>query len=123
MGYVARVTQRSGDGGVDVIAHKDTLGFEPLLLRFNVKTLTSNGLPEINQLLGTLEDGEYALFVNLGSYSNQAKSKATNKSRLRLIDGKEIVELIYRYYEDFKPQYRALIPLKQVLFLILVTKF
>ena len=29
-------------------------------------------------------------------------------------DDKEIVELIYRYYEDFKPQYRALIPLKQV---------
>ncbi len=115
MGYVARVTQRSGDGGVDVIAHKDTLGFEPPIIKVQCKkTLISNGLPEINQLLGTLEDGEYALFVNLGSYSNQAKSKATNKSRLRLIDGKEIVELIYRYYEDFKPQYRALIPLKQV---------
>jgi len=115
MGYVARVTQRSGDGGVDIIAHKDTLGFEPPIIKVQCKkTLTSNGLPEINQLLGTLGDGEYALFVNLGSYSNQAKNKSTNKSQLRLIDGKEIVELIYRYYEAFKPQYRALIPLKQV---------
>ncbi|MEG0342972.1 MAG: restriction endonuclease [Acinetobacter sp.] len=115
MGYVARVTPPSGDGGVDIIAHKDTLGFEPPIIKVQCKrTLTTNGLPEINQLLGTLEDGEYALFVNLGSYSNQAKSKSTNKSRLRLIDGKEIVELIYRYYKDFKPQYRALIPLKLV---------
>lgn len=74
MGYVARVTQRSGDGGVDIIAHKDTLGFEPPIIKVQCKkTLTTNGLPEINQLLGTLEDGEYALFVNLGSYSNQAK--------------------------------------------------
>jgi restriction system protein len=29
MGYHARVTQASGDGGVDIIAHRDELGFEP----------------------------------------------------------------------------------------------
>jgi restriction system protein len=29
MGYHARVTRYAGDGGVDIIAHKDELGFEP----------------------------------------------------------------------------------------------
>jgi restriction system protein len=29
MGYTARVTQKSGDGGVDIIAHMDALGFQP----------------------------------------------------------------------------------------------
>lgn len=115
MGYVARITQKSGDGGVDIIAHKDILGFEPPIIKVQCKkTLTSNGLPEINQLLGTLGDEEYALFVNLGSYTVQARNKATNKSKLRLIDGKEIINLIYRYYDNFSPQYRALIPLKKI---------
>ena len=105
MGYVARITQKSGDGGVDIIAHKDILGFEPPIIKVQCKkTLTSNGLPEINQLLGTLGDEEYALFVNLGSYTIQARNKATNKSKLRLIDGKEIINLIYR----------SLIPLKKI---------
>ena len=115
MGYVARITQKSGDGGVDIIAHKDILGFEPPIIKVQCKkTLTSNGLPEINQLLGTLGDDEYALFVNLGSYTIQARNKATNKSKLRLIDGKEIINLIYRYYDSFSPQYRSLIPLRKI---------
>ncbi len=115
MGYVARITQRSGDGGVDIIAHKDVLGFEPPIIKVQCKkTLSSNGLPEINQLLGTLGDDEYALFVNLGSYTIQARNKATNKSRLRLIDGKELISLIYKYYDSFSPQYRALIPLRKI---------
>ena len=29
MGYTARVTQKSEDGGVDVIAHMDAFGFQP----------------------------------------------------------------------------------------------
>lgn len=115
MGYVARITQKSGDGGVDIIAHKDVLGFEPPIIKVQCKrTLSSNGLPEINQLLGTLGDDEYALFVNLGSYTIQARNKATNKSRLRLIDGKELISLIYKYYDSFSPQYRALIPLRKM---------
>ncbi|MCG5957870.1 restriction endonuclease (plasmid) [Acinetobacter nosocomialis] len=115
MGYVARITQRSGDGGVDIIAHKDVLGFEPPIIKVQCKkTQSVNGLPEINQLLGTLGDDEYALFVNLGSYTIQARNKATNKSRLRLIDGKELVSLIYKYYDSFSPQYRALIPLRKI---------
>lgn len=115
MGYVARITQKSGDGGVDIIAHKDILGFEPPIIKVQCKkTLTSNGLPEINQLLGTLGNEEFALFVNLGSYTTQARNKATNKSKLRLIDGKEIIQLIYKYYDSFSPQYRSLLPLRKI---------
>ena len=32
MGYHSRVTQASADGGVDIIAHRDELGFEPPIL-------------------------------------------------------------------------------------------
>ena len=33
MGYSARVSEKSGDGGVDVIAHTDELGFQPPIIK------------------------------------------------------------------------------------------
>jgi restriction system protein len=54
------------------------------------------------------------LFVNLGSFTNQAKTFAKNKSNLRLIDGDELVTLILNHYEDFDSQYKGLIPLRKV---------
>lgn len=59
-------------------------------------------------------DDEYALFVNLRSYTIQARNKATNKSKLRLTDGKEIIKLIYRHYDNFSPLYRSLLPLRKI---------
>jgi len=37
MGYYARVTRYAGDGGVDIIAHKDELGFEPPIIKVQCK--------------------------------------------------------------------------------------
>ena len=115
MGYKARVSSKSGDGGVDVIAHKDELGFEPPIIKVQCKkSITSNGEPEVNQLLGALGDGEYGLFVNLGSYSRPARLLERNKTKLRLIDGDELVDLILENYAKLSPKYRALLPLKQI---------
>lgn len=115
MGYTAYATQKSGDGGVDVIAHKDAFGFEPPVIKVQCKrSLSSNGTPEINQLLGTLGDGEYGLFVNLGSYSKDARAIERSKSKLTLVDGQAVVELIFKHYHQLAPHYRALLPLKQI---------
>lgn len=115
MGYTARVSKKSGDGGVDVIAHTDQLGFEPPIIKIQCKRQTSQiGEPEISQLLGTLGEGEYALFVILGSYSRQARVRERNNPRLRLIDGEELVELILQNYDKMSPRYRSLLPLKKI---------
>jgi len=115
MGYKARVSSKSGDGGVDVIAHKDELGFEPPIIKVQCKkSITSNGEPEVNQLLGALGDGEYGLFVNLGSYSRPARLLERNKAKLRLIDGDELVDLVLEHYANLSPKYRALLPLRQI---------
>lgn len=115
MGYYARVTDQSGDGGVDVIAHRDELGFEPPIIKVQCKQITgTSGDPDANQLLGTIGDGEYALFVNLGSFSKQAKATERNKSKLRLIDGEQLVELVLENYAKLAPRYRAILPLKQI---------
>lgn len=115
MGYTARVTQKSGDGGVDVIAHMDALGFQPPIVKVQCKRMTgATGNGEVNQLLGTLGEGEFGLFVNLGCYSRAASELGRNRSKLRLIDGEQFVELVLAHYSRLSPRYRSLLPLKQI---------
>jgi restriction system protein len=114
MGYYARVTKASGDAGVDIIAHRDELGFEPPLIKVQCKqTLGTNGRPDVQKLYGAIEKEEKGLFVTLGSFSADARTFEQTKSNLRLLDGKDLVELIFAHYDKFAPRYRALIPLKR----------
>jgi len=115
MGYTARVTQRSNDGGVDVIAHRDKLGFEPPILKIQCKRKTDQTpRTEVDQLLGTLGEGEYGLFIALGSFSRQSVELERNRPKLRLVDGEQLVDLVLENYARLSPRYRTMIPLKQI---------
>lgn len=114
MGYFARVTKASGDGGIDVIAHRDELGFEPPIIKVQCKqTLGQSGRPNVQKLFGAIEREEKGLFVTLGTFSPDARSFEQSKSNLRLIDGSALVEMIFSHYEKFSSRYQALIPLKK----------
>ena len=115
MGYKARVTPKSGDGGVDVVAHMDPLGFQPPIVKVQCKITTGKTQrPEVDQLLGTLGDGEYGLFINLGSFARGAIELERNRAKLRLLGGDQVVDLIFEHYAKLSPQYRSLLPLKQI---------
>ena len=115
MGFHTRVTAKSRDGGVDVIAHKDQLGFEPPIIKIQCKQITNPiGQPEVAQLIGNVENGEHGLFVTLGGYSRDARQYERTKPNLRLIDGEQLVELIFDNYPKFEPRYQALLPLKRI---------
>ncbi len=115
MGYRTRVSPEGPDGGIDIIAHKDELGFEPPIIKVQVKSTSGSiGDPEVSSLYGKVGQNEFGLFVTLGSFSNQSKSFAKSKSNLRLIDGNELVSLILEHYESFDSGYKGLIPLKKV---------
>ena len=104
MGYTARVTKRSGDGGVDVIAHMDALGFQPPIVKVQCKRITGQTpRPEVDQLLGTLGDGEYGLFINLGSFSRESGELERNRAKLRLINGEQFVDLILEHFDKLAP--------------------
>ena len=114
MGYRARVTRQSSDGGIDVIAHKDQLGLEPPIIKVQCKqTLEQVERPKVQELHPAIETGEHGLFVTLGSYSNDAHTFERSKPNLRLIGSEELVELIYDSYEAFDSHYKVLIPLKR----------
>ncbi len=115
MGYRTRVSPPGPDGGVDIVAHKDELGFVPPIVKVQVKSTEGNiGDPAVSQLIGTLQPGEYGLLVTLGSFTTPALNNARNKSNLRLIDGEELVTLVLQHYEQFDSKYKGMMPLKRV---------
>lgn len=115
MGYRTRVSPEGADGGVDIIAHKDELGFEPPLIKVQVKSGEGSiGDPIVSALYGKVGTGEYGLLIALGTFTPQAKNFAKSRTNLRLIDGDELVALIFQHYEQFDSRYKGLLPLRRV---------
>lgn len=115
MGYKTRVSPPGPDGGIDIIAHKDELGFEPPMIKVQVKSSEGSiGDPVVSSLYGKVSSGEFGLLVTLGTFSPPSQVFARSKSNLRLVDGDELVRLIYEHYEAFDSKYKGLIPLRRV---------
>ena len=117
MGYRTQVTPPSGDGGVDIIAHRDPLGLEPPIIKVQCKITTGpTSGPDVQRLTGTLSPGgsELGLFVTLGSFSRDAQHISRTRQDLRLINGKELVDLIFAHYDTFTPEYKRLLPMRSV---------
>ncbi|MBN8204851.1 restriction endonuclease [Microbacterium esteraromaticum] len=116
LGYQARVTQYSQDGGVDVIAHRDPLGVEPPQIKVQCKHHTGTiSAPEVQQLVGTQGPNELSLFVTLGNYSRDARMIERQRTGLRLLSGEDVVSLVLEHYSDLPESRRALMPLTPVL--------
>lgn len=115
IGYQARVTPYSGDGGVDVIAHRDPLGLEPPQIKVQCKQIsTTMSRPDVQRLIGTLSTGELGLFVTLGPYSKDALMLERERQNLRLLSGTDVVEMVLDHYPQLPQRWRTRIPLRQV---------
>ncbi|MGJ0203984.1 restriction endonuclease [Leucobacter sp. gxy201] len=116
LGYQARVTQYSQDGGVDVVAHRDPLGVEPPQIKVQCKHLTGTvGSPDVHRLVGTQGPGEHSLFVTLGTYSKDARMIEQQRPGLRLLSGEDVVSLVIENYAKLPERWRNEIPLTSVL--------
>jgi restriction system protein len=115
MGYRTRVSEEGPDGGIDIVAHKDELGFEPPIIKVQVKSSEGSiGDPAVSALYGKVANNEFGLLIALGVFTAQARNFAKSKSNLRLIDGEELVELIFQHYDQFDSRYKGLLPLRRV---------
>jgi hypothetical protein len=56
---------------------------------------------------------ELGLFVTLGAYSMD-KHEERRRQNLRLINGTELVNLIFDHYEKFSPEFKRLLPMRSV---------
>jgi restriction system protein len=115
IGYRTRISPEGPDSGIDIVAHKDELGFEPPIIKVQVKSTEGKvGRPAVQSLYGTVRAKEHGLVVALGGYTTQALDFERNNTNLRLIDGEDLLDLMLTHYESFDPRYKALMPLKQV---------
>lgn len=115
MGYRTRVASQGPDGGIDSVAHKDELGFEPPIIKVQVKSSEGSiGDPAVSALYGKVSASEFGLLVTLGTFTTQATNFAKSKSNLRLIDGDELVQLVFQHYDQFDSHYKGLLPLRRV---------
>jgi restriction system protein len=114
MGYRARVSDPN-EPSVDILAHKDELGFEPPIIKVQVKSTSGKiGDRDVSALYGKVDAEEFGLLITLGEFTPPATRFANSKSNLRLIDGAELVDLIFEHYDSFDPKYKGVIPLKRV---------
>jgi restriction system protein len=115
MGYRTRLSPEGPDGGIDIIAHRDELGFEPPIIKVQVKSTDGSvGDPVVSALYGKVSVGEFGLLAALGTFTSQATTFARSKSNLRLIGGEDLVKLVLQHYEKLDSRYKGLIPLKRV---------
>jgi hypothetical protein len=115
MSYCTHVFPQALDSGIDIVAHRDELGFEPPIIKVQVKnTKDILGDADVMALYAMVNTCEFGLLVTLGSFSTQAVNFAKSKSNLRLIDGDELVKLISKYYDQLDSHYKALVPLRRV---------
>ena len=117
MGYRAEVTPASGDGGVDVIAYRDPLGLEPPIIKVQCeRTLNTIGGPDVQKLMGTLAPGstEVGLSITLDTFTSDTISLARSRHDLRLVNGRQLVDMIFDHYEQLDLEWRRLLPLKRI---------
>jgi restriction system protein len=70
MGYRSRGSPEGPDGGVDIIAHRDELEFEPPIIKAQVKsTEGSVGEPVVSQLSGKVDRSQFGMVVTLGTFT------------------------------------------------------
>lgn len=115
MGYRTRIAGEGPDGGIDIVAHKDELGFVPPIIKVQCKSSEGSiGDPAISQLYGKVGPTEFGLFVTLGYFTSQAVQFARGKTNLRLVDGDDLVSLVLEHYEALDSKYKGIIPLRRV---------
>ena len=119
------VTSRSApgpDGGVDILAGRGPLGLDAPRLCVQVKSQNSPADVTVYRTLqGTMQTfkAEQGLLVCWGGF-NQPVSRESRQSHfvVRLWDSGDLVEAIYRNYEQLPAEIQAELPLKRVWMLV-----
>ncbi len=117
--YTPFIAPKGRDGGVDVIAYIDALGAKTPRIKVQVKHKPDESIPpkDIRSLLGILRDGDIALFVTSGTYSQQARTEAlTSKTYIKLVDGEEFIQMWQDNYSKMTDEDKNMLPLKYIAF-------
>jgi restriction system protein len=115
MGYKIMVSPPGPDRGIDIVAHRDDFGVEPPTILVPVKSGDDEVKEsDVQRLYGSVSAKSFGLVVGLGGFKKQPRDFAFEKRNLKLIDGDELVELVYNYYDQLDGKYKGILPLRRV---------
>lgn len=99
MGYETQVTKKSGDGGVDIIAKKASVGEKEILLIQCKRYTGTVGRPEIMNLYGALSAAKAnkCVLVTTSEFSKPGK-KFASENNIELINLKELQTILNKYF-------------------------
>ena len=93
-------TSKSGDEGIDGEIKQDRLGLDRIYMQAKRYKESIVGRPEIQKFVGTLSSkkSKKGLFITTSRFSKEAQEYIERvDSRLVLIDGQKLVELLYEH--------------------------
>jgi restriction system protein len=103
MGFDERtvqVTKRSGDGGIDVVGVYRAAGLTEVNAAVQVKRWKGNvQAPTVTSLRGSLQVHQQGIIITTSDFSKGAREEAAaaNKTRIGLINGQDLLELLIRH--------------------------
>ena len=95
-----QVTQRSNDGGIDVVGVFRAAGLTEMNVAVQVKRWKGNvGAPIVTQLRGSLQVHQQGIIITTSNFSKAAvqEASAPNKTRIGLINGEELIDLLIKH--------------------------
>ena len=117
-GYTIKIAPEGPDGGVDIIAGRGTLGFEPPRLVVQVKSSDSPvDVGVLRELQGVMSNfgADLGLFVAWGGYRGSVEKEAARLFfKIRLWDSSDLVMMLQTYYEQLPADIQAELPLKRI---------
>jgi restriction system protein len=117
-GFVTNRTPPGADGGVDILAGRGQLGFEPPKLAVQVKSSeTPSDVSSVRELQGVMRQfgADMGLFVSWGGFRGTAPRDARRDFfQLRLWNAEELLDQILQLYDKLPSDIQADLPLKQV---------
>lgn len=116
LGYRTKLTRRGPDGGYDIVAHPDALGFEEPRIKAEVKhrkaSMTSL---EVRSFRSTVGPNEKGLYVSTGGFTSDALREPEKAGPpLVLMNRDQFIELLLENYEALEAEFKAMLPLKKV---------
>jgi restriction system protein len=117
-GYVTETSPPGVDGGVDVIAGKGPMGFDPPRIAVQVKSSDNPvDVGVLRELQGVLKGfgAEHGLLVSWGGFKQSVIRDARKLFfEIRLWDAGDIVDALMESYEELPADLQAEIPLKRI---------
>jgi restriction system protein len=116
MGFRAHSSPPGPDRGVDVVAYRDSLGFETPRIKAQVKhTKATVGAPDMRSFLATLHVGDSGLYVSTAGFTTEARMEAAHAHvPVTVLDRESFISLMLENYEALDPEFKAKVPLRRV---------